>query len=196
MVSDKSNGAPILCHKYCLGPQGECCCTDDIARHCVSAGDCGVAKRRLLHRFRSKIGRQSAIGKKTKANTDSGNGRRKITLPSPGKYTLLTRCTNSNGVAQTRTRQIGIPAGFMRNVVEIGRYHCGLTEYLTMFRNFPCRPSFYWAVAVNAFPSLAPPQPFELKSLKIDLPDKRQDVPRRSPVRDAINNNCLACHSA
>jgi DMSO/TMAO reductase YedYZ molybdopterin-dependent catalytic subunit len=38
-------------------------------------------------------------------------------LPSPGEYRLLTRCTNSNGVAQPDTPNWN-PAGFMRNVVE------------------------------------------------------------------------------
>jgi DMSO/TMAO reductase YedYZ molybdopterin-dependent catalytic subunit len=40
-----------------------------------------------------------------------------FTLPSPGKYTLLIRCTNSNGVAQPDTPNWNA-AGFMRNVVE------------------------------------------------------------------------------
>jgi DMSO/TMAO reductase YedYZ molybdopterin-dependent catalytic subunit len=40
-----------------------------------------------------------------------------LTLPSPGKYSLLTRCANSNGVAQPDTPNWN-PAGFMRNVVE------------------------------------------------------------------------------
>jgi DMSO/TMAO reductase YedYZ molybdopterin-dependent catalytic subunit len=40
-----------------------------------------------------------------------------LTLPSPGKFSLLTRCTNNNGVAQPDTPNWN-PAGFMRNVVE------------------------------------------------------------------------------
>jgi mono/diheme cytochrome c family protein len=36
--------------------------------------------------------------------------------------------------------------------------------------------------------------PLELKSVKIDLPDS--DKMFRGPGSDAINNNCLACHSA
>jgi DMSO/TMAO reductase YedYZ molybdopterin-dependent catalytic subunit len=40
-----------------------------------------------------------------------------ITLPSPGKYTFMLRCTNSNGMAQPETPNWN-PAGFMRNVVE------------------------------------------------------------------------------
>jgi DMSO/TMAO reductase YedYZ molybdopterin-dependent catalytic subunit len=40
-----------------------------------------------------------------------------ITLPSPGKYSFMLRCTNSNGMAQPETPNWN-PAGFMRNVVE------------------------------------------------------------------------------
>jgi len=38
-------------------------------------------------------------------------------LPSPGAYTVMTRCTNVNGVAQPDTPNWN-PAGFLRNVVE------------------------------------------------------------------------------
>jgi hypothetical protein len=37
--------------------------------------------------------------------------------------------------------------------------------------------------------------PLELKSVKIDLPDSDKMFPD-GPGSDAINNNCLACHSA
>ena len=37
--------------------------------------------------------------------------------------------------------------------------------------------------------------PLELKSVKIDLPDSGRMFPD-GPGSDAINNNCLACHSA
>jgi mono/diheme cytochrome c family protein len=37
--------------------------------------------------------------------------------------------------------------------------------------------------------------PLELKSVKIDLPDSDRMFPE-GPGSDAINNNCLACHSA
>jgi hypothetical protein len=40
-----------------------------------------------------------------------------ITLPSPGKYGLTVRCTNSNGEVQPNAPNWN-PAGFMRNVVE------------------------------------------------------------------------------
>jgi hypothetical protein len=38
-------------------------------------------------------------------------------------------------------------------------------------------------------------QPIELKSVKLDLPDSDKMFPD-GPGSDAINNNCLACHSA
>ena len=37
--------------------------------------------------------------------------------------------------------------------------------------------------------------PFELKSVSVDLPDSDRMFPGGSEA-DAINNNCLACHSA
>ena len=37
--------------------------------------------------------------------------------------------------------------------------------------------------------------PFEFKPVKIDLPDSDRMFPG-GPAADAINNNCLACHSA
>jgi hypothetical protein len=37
--------------------------------------------------------------------------------------------------------------------------------------------------------------PLELKSVKLDLPDSDKMFPD-GPGSDAINNNCLACHSA
>jgi DMSO/TMAO reductase YedYZ molybdopterin-dependent catalytic subunit len=78
-------------------------------------GDCGVAS--VDYSIDSgKSWRQTQLGE------DQGQyGFRRFetqfTLPSPGAYTLLTRCTNSNGVAQPETPNWN-PAGFMRNVVE------------------------------------------------------------------------------
>jgi hypothetical protein len=37
--------------------------------------------------------------------------------------------------------------------------------------------------------------PFELKSVTLDLPDSDRTFPD-GPGSEAINNNCLACHSA
>jgi mono/diheme cytochrome c family protein len=45
-------------------------------------------------------------------------------------------------------------------------------------------PSTTWAAA-----------PLELKSVTVDLPDSDRTFPP-GPGSDAVNNNCLACHSA
>jgi mono/diheme cytochrome c family protein len=45
-------------------------------------------------------------------------------------------------------------------------------------------PSATWAAA-----------PLELKSVTVDLPDSDRTFPP-GPGSDAVNNNCLACHSA
>jgi hypothetical protein len=50
------------------------------------------------------------------------------------------------------------------------------------------------AVASTPLAARAAP-PLELKSVKIDLPDSDKMFPN-GPGSDAINNNCLACHSA
>jgi hypothetical protein len=62
-----------------------------------------------------------------------------------------------------------------------------------MFRNFV--PTII-LLGVASMPFVArAATPFELKSLKIDLPDSDKMFPD-GPGSDAINNNCLACHSA
>ena len=50
-------------------------------------------------------------------------------------------------------------------------------------------------LGVASMPAVARAAPFELKSLKLDLPDSDRMFPA-GPGSDAINNNCLACHSA
>jgi hypothetical protein len=54
-------------------------------------------------------------------------------------------------------------------------------------------------VVLLGFASLPPvaraAPPFELRSLKMDLPDSDRMFPA-GPGSEAINNNCLACHSA
>ncbi len=40
-----------------------------------------------------------------------------FTLPTPGKYSVMVRCTNDHGIAQPDTPNWN-PAGFMRNVIE------------------------------------------------------------------------------
>ena len=62
-----------------------------------------------------------------------------------------------------------------------------------MFRNF--LPTVI-LLGVASMPFVArAATPFELKPVKIDLPDSDKMFPD-SPGSDAINNNCLACHSA
>jgi hypothetical protein len=62
-----------------------------------------------------------------------------------------------------------------------------------MFRNLV--PALV-LLAVTSMPLAArAATPLELKSVKIDLPDSDKMFPD-GPGSDAINNNCLACHSA
>src|SRR6266850_2603175 len=78
-------------------------------------GDCGVASVDLSI-DRGQSWHQTQLGK------DEGKyGFRQwqthITLPTPGEYSVLIRCTNSNGIAQPDTPNWN-PAGLMRNVME------------------------------------------------------------------------------
>ena len=50
-------------------------------------------------------------------------------------------------------------------------------------------------LAVLTMPPVAFAAPLELKPVKVDLPDSDRMFPA-GPGSDAINNNCLACHSA
>ena len=56
-----------------------------------------------------------------------------------------------------------------------------------------------WAVILLSAASMSfvarAATPLQLKSVKIDLPDSDRMFPN-GPGSDAINNNCLACHSA
>jgi DMSO/TMAO reductase YedYZ molybdopterin-dependent catalytic subunit len=78
-------------------------------------GDCGVASVDFSI-DRGQSWHQTQLG-----NDEGKYGFRQwqtpLTLPAPGEYTLLIRCTNSNGVAQPETPNWN-PAGFMRNVIE------------------------------------------------------------------------------
>jgi Mo-co oxidoreductase dimerisation domain len=78
-------------------------------------GDCGVASVDYSI-DRGQSWRQAQLGKdEGKYGFRQWQGQ--FTFPSPGKYSVLARCTNSNGVAQPDTPNWN-PAGFMRNVVE------------------------------------------------------------------------------
>jgi hypothetical protein len=62
-----------------------------------------------------------------------------------------------------------------------------------MFRNLLPAVALLGAVSIPAAALAA--TPLELKSVKLDLPDSDSMFPD-GPGSDAINNNCLACHSA
>lgn len=61
-----------------------------------------------------------------------------------------------------------------------------------MFRNLLLAVVALGVVSISLAASAATPP--ELKSVKIDLPDSDRMFPN-GPGSDAINNNCLACHS-
>jgi hypothetical protein len=62
-----------------------------------------------------------------------------------------------------------------------------------MFRNM-LPAAVLLCIATMPFVVRATP-PFELKSVKVELPESDRMFPA-GPGSDAINNNCLACHSA
>ena len=62
-----------------------------------------------------------------------------------------------------------------------------------MFRNFLWAVVLLSAVSISFVARAA--TPLQLKPVKIDLPDSDKMFPD-GPGSDAINNNCLACHSA
>jgi hypothetical protein len=78
-------------------------------------GDCGVA-RVDYSTDGGRSWQQAQLGK-DEGKYGFRQWQTQLTLPSPGKYSVLTRSTNSNGVAQPDTPNWN-PAGFMRNVVE------------------------------------------------------------------------------
>jgi DMSO/TMAO reductase YedYZ molybdopterin-dependent catalytic subunit len=78
-------------------------------------GDCGVASV-YYSVDRGQCWREAQLGK-DEGKYGFRQWQTQLALPSPGKYSLLTRCTNSNGAAQPDTPNWN-PAGFMRNVME------------------------------------------------------------------------------
>ncbi len=78
-------------------------------------GDCGVAGVEVSTDG-GKSWRPAQLGK-DEGKYGFQQWQTQITLPSSGKYSLMVRCTNSNGVAQPDTPNWN-PAGFMRNVIE------------------------------------------------------------------------------
>ena len=78
-------------------------------------GDCGVASVDYSI-DRGQSWRQAQLGK-DEGKYGFRQWQTQLTLPAPGKYSLLVRCTNSNGVTQPDAANWN-PAGFMRNVME------------------------------------------------------------------------------
>jgi DMSO/TMAO reductase YedYZ molybdopterin-dependent catalytic subunit len=78
-------------------------------------GDCGVASVDYSI-DRGQNWRQAQL-EKDQGKYGFRQWQTQFTLPSSGNYTLLVRCTNSNGVAQPDAPNWN-PAGFMRNVAE------------------------------------------------------------------------------
>jgi len=86
-----------------------------LLRGIAFGGDCGVASVDFsIDRGRSW--HQAQLGK-DEGEYGFRQWQTQLTLPAPGEYGLLARCTNSNGVAQPDTPNWN-PGGFMRNVVE------------------------------------------------------------------------------
>ena len=89
--------------------------TPTTLRGIAFGGDCGVASVDFsIDRGQSWRGTQ--LGK-DEGKYGFRQWRTQLTLPAAGEYSLLVRCTNSNGVAQPDTPNWN-PAGFMRNVTE------------------------------------------------------------------------------
>ena len=86
-----------------------------MVRGVAFGGDCGVASVDVSIDH-GQNWHQAQLGK-DEGKYGFRQWQTQFTLPSPGKYSLLIRCTNSNGVAQPDTPNWN-PAGFMRNVTE------------------------------------------------------------------------------
>ncbi len=86
-----------------------------LARGIAFGGDTGVA-RVDLSVDRGKTWQPAKLGK-DEGKYSFRQWQANFTLPSQGNYTLMVRCTNSNGVAQPG-RSNWNPSGFMRNVIE------------------------------------------------------------------------------
>ena len=78
-------------------------------------GDCGVA-RVDFSIDRGQNWHQTQLGK-DEGKYGFRQWQTQLTLPTPGEYNILVRCTNSSGVMQPDTANWN-PAGFMRNVIE------------------------------------------------------------------------------
>src|SRR6266436_5111923 len=92
-----------------------------------------------------------------------------------------------NPTRQTGTRRASCATSWNRSISS------RFDGVFTMFRNLLSIVILLGAVSMPLAARAA--QPLELKSVKVDLPDSDKMFPD-GPGSDAINNNCLACHSA
>jgi DMSO/TMAO reductase YedYZ molybdopterin-dependent catalytic subunit len=89
--------------------------TPTTLRGIAFGGDSGVARVQTSV-DRGQSWREAELGK-DEGKYGFRRWQTQLTLASPGKYSVLARCTNSEGTTQPDTPNWN-PAGFMRNVVE------------------------------------------------------------------------------
>ncbi len=109
-----------------------------------------------------------------------------------GTHTVRVRCTNTNGVAQGMDR-VWNANGFMQNGIETV-----LPGRLRRLAMNPIHPAaLIAALALSPLVALAAPapEPMRFTSQSIQMPTSDRIFPD-GPGAEAVNNNCLACHSA
>ncbi len=119
-----------------------------------------------------------------------------ITLADAGSHTLMVRCTNSDGVAQpdSPTGTLGLHAqrhrgNFGHGGLREGRRMSNRTRAIVLI----AAPALAAAVVLPA-PSRAAQAPFALTSETVTLPTSSRTFPGGAEA-DAINTNCVICHS-
>ncbi|MGB8277755.1 MAG: molybdopterin-dependent oxidoreductase [Methylovirgula sp.] len=86
-----------------------------LARGIAFGGDCGVRKVEIS--TDSGKSWQSAQLGKDEGKYSFRQWQARFTLPAPGKYSVMIRCTNENGIVQPDMPNWN-PGGYMRNVIE------------------------------------------------------------------------------
>jgi len=132
-----------------------------------------------------KSWQQAQLGK-DEGNYGFRQWQAQLTLPSPGKYSLLTRCHQQQRRRAARYTQLESRRLHAQRR-GIGRCVGGLREYLQCSQ--VSRAAILLIAASMPLAARAA-TPLQLKSVKIDLPDSDKMFPG-GPGSDAINNNCL-----
>ncbi len=86
-----------------------------LARGIAFGGDCGV-KKVEISTDSGKSWQNAQLGK-DEGKYSFRQWQARFTLPAPGKYSVMIRCTNENGIAQPDMPNWN-PGGYMRNVIE------------------------------------------------------------------------------